>query len=114
MTWCLWKIRFINRALKKLKNSDEFNGEYFEESKSDNGKKEELGTKKKQEEKVQKDIEGKEQALNNEIEEKLKKYKDFGYLKSNRKREEDQDNFDNDKAEKLTDSEIRYKKKCVS
>lgn len=51
LVWMLWKITFINRSLKKLKNSDEFPGEYFKESNSNCAQKEKNKQKEEKEKK---------------------------------------------------------------
>ena len=109
LIWGLWKVKFIDRALKKLKNSDEFGGEYFEESVSDCGPKEIVKPKEKENQE-----EKEKEKIMDLIEEKLKKYKDFSCLKKrkvNNTKIENKVEVEN-KAEVYSDSEIEYKNMC--
>lgn len=113
LIWLLWKMRFIKRAIEKLKNSDDFPGEYFEDSVSVCDKKE--VNQQKEKEKKQKQKEKEKQKIFDEIAEKLKNFENPGCKKNfrcNKKINNSRIVENENSAEVYSDSEIQYKKMC--
>ena len=116
LIWMLWKVRFIKIAINKLKYSDEFNGENYDESDSSSCKKRVKEQKEKEKEEKKKKKKDEDEGLYDvfdEIAEKLKKYKDFGcQKKSNKNRHEIENIAEVDIVEVQSDSEMRYQNMC--
>lgn len=111
LIWLLWKMKFINTAIKELKNSDEFNGEYFEESVVKETKKQKEQKERMEEKKEKKKEKKVIQEILNEIAEKnLYEDLDFSCLKNVDKSICKIENLAD--AEVLSDREIVYQNMC--
>lgn len=111
LIWTLWKVIFIDNALLDLKNSDEFHGEYFDESSSNSSqhkKKQEEEEREKYEQEEKKQKQKEDQLVHNEIAVlEMQKYKHFDYLKK-----PDHKGKDSSEIKIPSDSEIYYQNMC--